>query len=218
MSLVTNRKISRFLYILFLAGLLSVLFYQFLGLFSDFLKTSQYVTKVGFNRQRVIDLHVSSVGREAQKYLPDDAPVQLTEGLNINRIGIRYRVFPHKVVDQAPFVIDGHANISNSFFEKRNLGGGFYLYAAPGYHFVNKRLTTEPPYSVQIFRSMFFTVFLCIFGMLVLRKTGFVGISWCSLWFLSFGYLLGFFIVTVSVWIYLLIGGALSISSVFLSC
>jgi len=213
-----NQRLKFSLRCFFLVLLCVVLFFQSVEIFRYSQRLRKAFVEVGFDYQKIVNrTWRSRVIYHAKLFLPDGTDVQITEPLNLTRIALRYKIFPHRVVDQAPFVIDltGSPPPSKEW-KKKDLGDGGTLFAAPGYDFVNKSPPRLPSGLPGVLVPVFLAVFLCCVGTMVLKRLGYGGFNQRPLWFLSTGYLTGFVIVTAGVWVYLLLGGTLSPGAVMI--
>ena len=165
-------------------------------------------------RKDMID--AALVGIEARKILPRDAIVQIlpqeinTPAKHFYKLVARYNLFPIKVGDAATHILDLTGKMEALSKETRNLPGGARIYAKAPDGFVERRSDAwVPPLGAMAIFALAYSIWLIFIGSLSLSLMNFNIKSSGRPWFLATSYLLGCFVFTALVWLYLLMGGML---------
>jgi hypothetical protein len=190
------------------------------------LRESAFIIKKGYVSLRILADHQfnylslkkamkgSAIGLAAKTLLPPNSTVTLSPGAwDVNKIAIRYELFPIKVVEAGCFYLDYAQSLRQTpvGWQERLLPYGVHLYAKPGCHFLSspKSLPNLPLLHLVIF-VLLFSLSLIMIGTLTLRTLGISRAVVSVTWFWATAYLIGQLLLTLLLWVFLLFGGTLT--------
>ena len=198
---------------------------EFIFLSERALYHTRYFVKSGGNYDRFIYKYLRSPATAlmVRELLPPDAVVEVSGSLDVDRVAMRYLLFPAQVKDRGDYLLDWGNRIKTvpTGWQVRRLYTGVSLYAKEGHGFVRnalgKRVTTQG------------WVLFVFAGVLVWQ----VFVGYCWLTFFNVGrnlgrwsfwancFLLGYFVLTGAAWLFLAGGGTwdrLSLLLLWLFC
>ena len=174
---------------------------------------SAVFAKAKYNYTNLVNwtLKSESTAVAARHLLPPGSTVEFSPGKwDINKIAMRYLLYPIRVQDNAGYFLDWDKTIKTlpPGWQERTLRTGIRIYAKEGYSFLK-------PLSVSAQRSQVFAFLLfgtmSLFQLFVGRclLTVILGSKGKGSLFMAHSYLLGYFVLTAAIWIFLLLGGRL---------
>ena len=157
---------------------------------------------------------------QAKKIIPPLSPVGISNtSSGIENVAARYNLYPLKLSKTWAYFIDLGRSVKDQrpLPKRKKLSSGVFIYTNKDVPFLSgKNITAHPslPKKLLIFLST--VVFQTILGMLILCLLNIPRKTAGTLWMTTTGYLIGFCVFTASLWIVLLLGFTLEISTLLI--
>ncbi len=158
---------------------------------------------------------------EAKGMIPADAAIDFSPAQwNLYRVSARYSLYPHETSKNWRYFIDFSKNFNpDPGWKSYILSTGVLVFAKAGNEIQRNKSSLPPTYPTaqNFFIFMFMVIYQCWLGSYVLKWLK-ISRSENPCWYWGTSYLLGFLVLTLLLWIFLLVGGEMTKESMTVLC
>ena len=157
---------------------------------------------------------------EAKKIIHPLSPVAISHSPSgIENVAARYNLYPLKLSENWTYLIDLNHFVADqtSFPKRKKLSGNVFVYTQEGLPFLPwKKAVAAPSLPKKLLIFSYTVILQTILGMLILYLLNIPRKTPGAIWMASTGYLAGFCVFTASLWILLIFGFTLEISTLLI--